>query len=120
MKRVSVISILIICLIAVIIMTLPVSAASSYIRGDADGDGDVAIMDVTVIQRKLVDLEVPYFDERAADVDGDELSITDATWIQRYLAEFQNIYHINETVTIPDPTVPQPTRDPYELPIVYH
>ena len=76
-----------------------------------------------MIQRRLVELPTPNFDERAADVDGDRLNITDATWIQRYLAEFDNIYHINETVTIPNPTtpqptVPQPTRDPYELPVV--
>ena len=51
-------------------------------------------------------------------MDGDGLNITDATSIQRYLAQFENIYHIDETVTIPDPTTPQPTRDPYELPFV--
>ena len=104
-------------------MILPVSAASSYLRGDADGDGVVTIRDATTIQRRLVEIPTPSFDERAAAVDGDGLNITDATWIQRYLAEFDNIYHINETVTIPNPTtpqptVPQPTRDPYELPVV--
>ena len=102
---------------------LPVNATESYIRGDANGDGHVTIMDATVIQRRLAEIPTPSFDERAADVDGDGLNITDATQIQRYLAEFDNIYHINETVTIPDPTTPQPTtpqptRDPYELPVV--
>ena len=104
-------------------MILPVSAASSYLRGDADGDGVVTIRDATTIQRRLVEIPTPSFDERAADVDGDGLNITDATSIQRYLAQFENIYHIDETVTIPDPTTPQPTtpqptRDPYELPVV--
>lgn len=105
-----------------------VSADSNYIRGDADGDGEVTIRDATTIQRRLVEIPTPSFDERAADVDGDGLNITDATSIQRYLAQFENIYHIDETVTVPDPTTPQPTtpqpttpqptRDPYELPFV--
>ena len=123
MKRLGLIGLVLICLMIAVSMILPVSAASSYLRGDADGDGEVTIMDATVIQRRLVELPTPNFDERAADVDGDGLNITDATWIQRYLAEFENIHHINETVTIPDPTTPQPTapqptRDPYELPVV--
>ena len=123
MKRLGLIGLALICLLATIGMAFPVSAASGYIRGDADGDGHVTIMDATVIQRRLAEIPTPSFDERAADVDGDGLNITDATQIQRYLAEFDNIYHINETVTIPDPTTPQPTtpqptRDPYELPVV--
>ena len=117
------IALAVICLLIAVGMILPVSAESSYVRGDADGDGEVTITDATAIQRRLVELPTPSFDERAADVDSDGLNITDATWIQRYLAEFENIHHINETVTIPDPTtpqptVPQPTHDPYELPVV--
>ena len=123
MKRLGLIGLVLICLMIAVSMILPVSAAGSYLRGDADGDGEVTIMDATVIQRRLAEIPMPSFDERAADVDGDGLNITEATQIQRYLAEFDNIYHINETVTIPDPTTPQPTapqptRDPYELPVV--
>lgn len=123
MKRLGLIGLALICLMIAVSMILPVSAAGSYLRGDADGDGTVTIMDATVIQRRLAEIPTPSFDERAADVDGDGLNITDATWIQWYLAEFDNIYHINEMVTIPDPTTPQPTapqptRDPYELPVV--
>lgn len=72
------------------------------IIGDADGDGDVSIIDATVIQRKLAEYSVVSFNTKAADVDGDGLDITDATKIQRYLAGFENIYHINELVTVPD------------------
>ncbi|MBQ3417242.1 MAG: dockerin type I repeat-containing protein [Ruminococcus sp.] len=123
MKRLGLIGLVLICLMIAVSMILPVSAASSYLRGDADGDGKVTILDATAIQRSLAALPVKSFNEKAADVDGDGLNITDATWIQRYLAEFDNIHHINETVTIPDPTTPQPTtpqptRDPYELPVV--
>ena len=57
------------------------------ILGDVDGDGKVTIVDATWIQRKLVNISVPKFNEKAADVDGDgKVTIIDATWIQRYLA----------------------------------
>ena len=123
MKRFAVVRFVLICLMIAVSMILPVSAASSYLRGDADGDGVVTTTDATTILRRLVEIPTPSFDERAADVDGDGLDITDATSILRYLAQFENIYHIDETVTIPDPTTPQPTtpqptRDPYELPFV--
>lgn len=124
MKRIAMLVLVLICLSVTVGMILPVSAASSYIRGDADGDGVVSIGDVTAIQRHLAELEHLNSDRiKAADVTGEGLDISDATAIQMYLAEFENIHHINETVTIPDPTtplptVPQPTRDPYELPVV--
>lgn len=123
MKKLVLIVLTLICLLTAVGMVIPISAAGSYIRGDADGDGEVTITDATAIQRTLAKIPTASFFEKAADVDGDGLNITDATQIQRYLAEFDNIYHINETVTIPDPTTPQPTtpqptRDPYELPVV--
>lgn len=72
-----------------------------YLRGDADGNGAVEVIDVTAIQRALVSLEVPgddgYLELRAA-VTGDELTITDATAIQRYLSSMGNRYEINTAV----------------------
>lgn len=60
----------------------------SYILGDADSDGIVAIIDATAIQRHLADLSTSSFDEDAADVDKDEkITILDATAIQRHLAD---------------------------------
>ncbi len=56
-------------------------------KGDADLDGDVTIIDATMIQRFLVDLE-KLGDEalKQADADGDgDVTILDATYIQRYL-----------------------------------
>lgn len=122
MKRISMIVSALLCLLLAVGTFLPTSAAC-VLRGDADGDGGVTISDVTAIQRKLSSLSTPSLDERAADVDGDGVNITDATMIQRYLAGFENIYHINESFTVPDPTapqptVPQPTFDPYKLPVV--
>ena len=118
MKRLGLIGLALICLLVTISMVIPVSAASSYLRGDADGDSEVTIADATVIQRTLANIPTASFFKKATDVDGDGLNIMDATNIQRYLAGFENTYHIDEMVTVPDPTTPQPTRDPYELPVV--
>ena len=56
-----------------------------FVCGDADCDGEVSILDVTVIQRVLVKIGWEPFNEKAADVTGDGLDITDATMIQRFL-----------------------------------
>lgn len=89
--------------------------AGSYIRGDADGNGYVDIVDVTVISRQLVGLEVPAFFEKSADVDkSGEVEITDATLIQRMIAGISNFYSIGETVV----ETQAPTRDPDELPFI--
>ena len=111
MKRICVIALAVALLAA---MCLPAAAAGSYIRGDADGDGEVTIADVTVIQRVLVGLSVPAFNEKAADIDGKGLDITDATAIQRKLVSLIDLYGIGEVVTEPV----HPTQDEYELPFV--
>ena len=55
--------------------------------GDADGDGEVAILDATAIQRHLASLSTKSFVEKAADADeSGEVAILDATAIQRWLA----------------------------------
>lgn len=58
------------------------------ILGDVDGDGVVTVLDATYLQRKLVDLPIPFeFSETVADVDGDgTATVIDATFIQRWLA----------------------------------
>lgn len=117
---------------AILAATVSVSAQaeSGYIRGDADSDGAVTVLDATVIQRVLVDLAVNSFSETAADVDGDGLSILDATAIQRFVADYADPYGIGAYVNAGEPatdpatepvTQPQtqkPTRDPDELPFV--
>ena len=57
------------------------------IKGDADGDGEVNILDASAIQRKLASFTSVYFNEKAADVNGSrQVDILDATCIQRWLA----------------------------------
>ena len=58
------------------------------ILGDADGDGEVTVLDATAIQRTLASLPAASFNEKAADADGDgEVTVLDATAIQRRLAD---------------------------------
>ena len=92
------------------------AAESSYIRGDADSDGKVTIRDVTMIQRVIAQLETDSKGDvkRRSNVTGGAFEISDATAIQRYLAEFDDPYQIGEYVG--DNT--HPTQDEYELPFV--
>ena len=74
---------------------LPVSSGayeSSYaadILGDVDLDGDITVIDVTLIQRATAEMtELDELQRKLADVNGDgRITISDATCIQRYLAE---------------------------------
>ncbi len=55
--------------------------------GDADGDGEVTILDATCIQRHLASIPTFAYNEDVADTDLDgSISIIDATYIQRWLA----------------------------------
>ena len=68
----------------------------TYLIGDSDGDGIVTIVDATLIQRVLVELE---YDADGmitlrADSVGDGLDILDATRIQRFLADM----YVNTTL----------------------
>ena len=60
-----------------------------YIKGDADGDTNISVMDSTLVQRhcaKVANITGQCFEN--ADVDGDGiLSVMDATAIQRYVAK---------------------------------
>lgn len=54
-------------------------------RGDADGDEDVNVTDVTMIRRYIIGINTPTLYEKAADVNGDGIDVIDATLIRRYL-----------------------------------
>jgi len=66
----------------------PVGDSDAYLVGDANANGEIEIIDVTVISRYIAGFSVSVIDLDAADSDTDgSLSIIDATIIQRYLAE---------------------------------
>ena len=62
------------------------SSGTPVLYGDADDDGEVTIIDATMIQRYEADIPMSKpINERNADVDGNgEVNIIDATLIQRY------------------------------------
>lgn len=69
--------------------TQPTTPSDEYMKGDADCDGKVSVMDSTLIQKhcaKTTTITGQGFAN--ADVDGDsKLSVMDATKIQRFLAK---------------------------------
>ena len=68
---------------------IPTNPVDEYIKGDADGDTKISVMDSTQIQRhcaKMLVITGQLFEN--ADVDGDgQLTVMDATSIQRYIAK---------------------------------
>ncbi|MBQ2442345.1 MAG: hypothetical protein IIV15_03835 [Ruminococcus sp.] len=100
-----------------------VSAGSgSYLIGDTDGSGVVSIEDVTLIQKVLAELvaDTDGSITKRGNVDGDELSISDATAVQMYIAGFRNDYNIGETAEeqVTTQAATQPTTRSYELPFI--
>ena len=71
-----------------------------YKRGDADGDGEITILDATTIQRRLAAYSVanPNITDTYGDVTGDGLDILDATCIQRHLVGLPTVAGIGEYV----------------------
>ncbi len=70
------------------------------IRGDADGDGSVSILDATAVQRYLAGYRSadPGIVEERGDLNGDGVDILDATMIQRHLADYEVPYAIGERI----------------------
>ena len=122
----------------------PAVSGSTYILGDADGDGAVTIVDATMIQRILAHLDLSTIavskgldpDEWLSGVklrgDGDRngvLESIDATLVQRFNVHLIVLVPIGEEVEMPtEPATQAPTQaptqkptskpDPYELPLV--
>lgn len=67
------------------------TATAERILGDVDGDGEVSVLDATLIRRYDA-MMIEFTDQQllAADVDGDgQITICDATWLQRYLNDMK-------------------------------
>lgn len=74
---------------------------NNAILGDTDGDGEITISDVTMLQRFLAELSIPTTEEQmmCGDVDNSgELEVSDATVIQRYLADMTIPYEIGKVI----------------------
>ena len=68
--------------------------------GDANGDDNINIHDVTAIQRHVAEFKaLDDLQAKAADVNGDgSITIEDATILQQYLAEYELSYPINQSI----------------------
>ena len=77
---------------------IPYILLDSVLLGDANGDGNVNISDVTDIQRVVAEMDtLDDLRKKAADINGDGVvTIDDATFLQTYLAEFETAYPIGE------------------------
>ena len=72
---------------------------SGMILGDADNDGEVTILDATVIQRHIAELSTESYNEAASDADQDGMvTIMDATSIQRHIAELPTNENIGNPI----------------------
>ena len=86
---------------AALTITEPSQEAERYLLGDADGDGEVTIVDATYIQRYVTKLTVPFTEAQMlkGDIDGDgEVTVVDATFVQRYATRMNTPYPIGEYV----------------------
>lgn len=64
------------------------SAGASSLLGDVDNDGEVGVIDATLIQRHFANVkQLNEAAQKRGCVSGKELSITDATLIRRYTAK---------------------------------
>lgn len=84
--------------LSVLMSTQAVGAA---VLGDADGSGEVDMIDATVVQRLYTNMSVPYPEEilMNGDVDGDgEPTVVDATFIQRFCSLLYTPYPIGQEI----------------------
>ena len=128
---------LLMCIAAAIIFTVALSVCcfaadtEPYMLGDADGNGDVDVVDAVKVQRIaiFVDHDTDGSVERRADVNGDGLDTIDATFIQRFSTHIKTPYAIGEWIYPDQPTeqvteqptqapTQKPTKDKDELPFV--
>lgn len=61
--------------------------AKIFAIGDVNSDGDISVVDATLVQKYIVGLEnLKDFQKKSADVnDNNEISVVDATLIQKYI-----------------------------------
>lgn len=66
--------------------------AKIFAIGDVNSDGDISVVDATLVQKYIVGLEnLKDFQKKSADVnDNNEISVVDATLIQKYIVGLDN------------------------------
>lgn len=81
------------------------------VYGDVNGDGDITVVDATLVQKHVVQLETLSADKQIlADVNGDNtISVVDATLIQKYIVQLKDWGRTGDVYQAEQPTTPEPT-----------
>lgn len=85
--------------------------SGNAVYGDVNGDGDITVVDATLVQKHVVQLETLSADKQIlADVNGDNtISVVDATLIQKYIVQLKDWGHTGDVYQAEQPTTPEPT-----------
>lgn len=104
--------------------------SGNAVYGDVNGDGDITVVDATLVQKHVVQLETLSADKQIlADVNGDNtISVVDATLIQKYIVQLKDwgrtgdVYHAEQPTTVKptaQPTTAEPTTKPADTYTLY-
>lgn len=85
--------------------------SGNAVYGELNGDGDITVVDATLIQKHVVQLETLSADKQIlADVNGDNtISVVDATLIQKYIVQLKDWGRTGDVYQAEQPTTPEPT-----------
>lgn len=85
--------------------------SGNAVYGDINGDGDITVVDATLVQKHVVQLETLLADKQIlADVDEDNtISVVDATLIQKYIVQLKDWGRTGDVYQAEQPTTPEPT-----------
>lgn len=85
--------------------------SGNAVYGEVNGDGDITIVDATLVQKHVVQLETLSADKQIlADVNGDNtISVVDATLIQNYIVQLKDWGRTGDVYQAEQPTTPEPT-----------
>lgn len=85
--------------------------SGNAVYGDVNGDGDITVVDATLVQKHVVQLETLSADKQIlADVNEDNtISVVDATLIQKYVVQLKDWGRTGDVYQAEQPTTPEPT-----------
>lgn len=85
--------------------------SGNAVYGEVSGDGDITVVDATLVQKHVVQLETLSADKQIlADVNGDNtISVVDATLIQKYIVQLKDWGRTGDVYQAEQPTTPEPT-----------
>lgn len=85
--------------------------SGNAVYGDVNGDGDITVVDATLVQKHIVQFETLSADKQIlADVNEDNtISVVDATLIQKYIVQLRDWGRTGDVYQAKQPTTPEPT-----------